>query len=163
MPRPNHRSYGNGSKFIKLLEPIEQSAIYRRGTQLEFMSLAEVREKYADGFAVKMGSIKVNTQHGVQSLPLYQPTDRGGSTSNISSRMSPPVPTVKSLLKTGLRRHKVKSYRQTRNSPYIRLVQSNLGVIGTHTHKENQTFCALCIIQEWGRGNRHANEISRAR
>src|ERR1700691_304343 len=134
LPRKSHRRYSRAGQYFKLPSDPQDSVIWRSGKECAAKTLTEVKKLHMDGYAVKMGSIKIDSQFGPLSIPLYQPMDFSGSTSNISSRMSPPVPTVKSLLKTGARRHKVKSYRQTKNSPYVRLVQSDLSVIGTHTH-----------------------------
>jgi hypothetical protein len=143
LPRKSNRPYS------KLPAEPKDSAMYKRGGEIVAVTLAEMKEKHIRGLVTKVGTIDRNTQYEVQTLPLYQPVDRSGSTSNISSRMSPPVPTIKSLLKTGSRRHKVKSYRQTRNSPYVRLVQSNLNINRKCSHKKEQTFCAICIMREW--------------
>jgi hypothetical protein len=140
-------------KYIELPDVPENSAILLSGGQKVPVTRAFAELNQANGDAIRIGNARFRTQHGDQELPLYRcREERTGSRS--SSRMSPPIPMHTESLKTANCRYKIRAYRKTSGSSYMRLLGSNLNC--PHTHGPEDDQCIACVMEAWGR-QRYSN------
>jgi hypothetical protein len=160
MPRATHRRYSWKQKWFTIPAQPEKSAIFQSGPDTVAMTLIQVQEMHVKGLAVKVGLVTTNAILGndifkLISLPLYRKYEIFSSSSNLSLRMSPPIPMRKAILKIGWnpRRYKIRAFRKIEDSPYMRLIQSNLSIESECKHRKDQTSCAVCIMREWADPN----------
>ena len=119
--------------------------MYRVGKELFPLSLAEAQEKHVAGKAEKLKLVFVTAESGMRyELPLYR--EIIWHSSSFSSRMSPPIPVRKRILKVGekARRHKIKTYRKAGNSAYSRHLDS----CSSHTCSDKSVRpCVACTLE----------------
>lgn len=121
--------------------------MYRVGKRLFPLPLAQAREKHTEGKAEKLKSITVTSELGVRhELPLYR--EILWRSSNLSARMSPPIP-IRKKAEHGTGHHarlfKSRLFRKTSNSGYWRLLDS-----GASSHTCSDTAvrpCAACTLE----------------
>jgi len=182
MPRKGNRLYKRTNQYFRLpgANP-EQSALYFDGLHEIAMTRAAAREMESLELARKEGRVEIRSQFGPCSVLLFLKCGISGRSyqleimttrsSNLSLRMSPPVPTRKEVFSGNSRRHKIKTYTNISNSPYMRWLDSGLEN-GNHVcrdggskhkddksyqnpfYQEDATSCRACIVDQWLDGNR---------
>jgi hypothetical protein len=120
-------------KYFYLSEDSKLCALYRLGGKIKVVKLAGAEESEKRGRAKRLNDRWINSQRGEVLLPFYEDTRKYST--NLSSRMSPPVGRQKESLTT----------RKIGNSPYVNLMEHGV-FIHTCDGSENQRPCPACAI-----------------